>query len=78
MGKKANTQETNTTSNAATVKVKLSDKIAALQAQAESGDIVVQGAMGALDQLQANCDTSKAAFKSDSKRLRNFVNALSK
>jgi hypothetical protein len=75
--KKANTKETDTTATA-TVKVKLADKIAALQAQAESGDIVVQGAMGALDQLLANCEGSKKAFKSDNKRLRNFVNALSK
>ena len=75
MAKKAQSAVTTTEKVA---KVKLSDKIEALKAQAESGDMVVAGAMGALDQLLANQEESKAEFKTANKRLRNFVNALSK
>ncbi len=71
------TVETASEKTEATVKVKLADKISALKAQAEE-DPVISGSMGALDQLEENCAAAKAAFKSANKRLRNFVNALSK
>lgn len=77
MAKKAQSAETANTSEKAP-KVKLSDKIEALKAQAEAGDMVVAGAMGALDQLLENQESAKAEFKTANKRLRNFVNALSK
>jgi hypothetical protein len=80
MAKKNNAVDAATASSITTKapKVSMADKISALQAQAEAGDVVIQGALGALDQLQSNCEGSKKAFKSDNKRLRNFVNALSK
>ena len=74
----ANVDASITATTEKATKVKFSDKVSALQAQAEAGDVLVQGAMGALDQLQANADEAKAAFKSANKRLRQLVNALSK
>jgi hypothetical protein len=80
MAKKNNAVDTATASitNTSAPKVKFADKVSSLQAQAESGDVVIQGAMGALDQLMANCDEAKLLFKTANKRLRQLVNALSK
>jgi hypothetical protein len=84
MGKKTATVNTTTAGNTTTTagnkvsNASLADKISALEAQAAGGDDVVGGAMGALVQLQANCEESKKAFKSDAKRLRQLVNALTK
>jgi hypothetical protein len=84
MGKKTATVNTTTAGNTTTTagnkvsKASLADKISALEAQAAGGDDIVSGAMGALVQLQANCEESKKAFTSDAKRLRQLVNALTK
>jgi hypothetical protein len=81
MGKKTatvNTTTAGTTTTTAGNKASLADKISALEAQAAGGDDIVSGAMGALVQLQANCEESKKAFTSDAKRLRQLVNALTK
>jgi predicted nucleic acid-binding Zn-ribbon protein len=80
MAKKTNAVDAATASATTTKapKVSLADKISSLKAQAESGDLVLQGAQGALDQLEANCQAAKVDFKSANKKLRQLVNALSK
>jgi hypothetical protein len=58
--------------------VSLKDKLESLKAQADAGDPILQGAMAAVDLIEAEAAEAKAAQKKANKKLRGIVNALSK
>jgi autotransporter adhesin len=78
MSKKTNAVDAPTITATKTQKVSLRDRLESLKAQADAGDPILQGAMGAVDLIEAEAAEAKVAQKKANKKLRGIINALSK
>jgi hypothetical protein len=75
---KKNTNAVDAATATATKAVSLKDRLESLKAQADAGDPILQGAMGAVDLIEAEAAEARAAQKKANKKLRGIINALSK